>query len=117
MAADKRATLLSDLLAAKGAAAGDAGKPAEPERAAVIQIAKRRPSEDRASEAPTAPSMLYSKGAATASTFRPSYWSFDHDEAAETESAPAKAEPAPPPTAPPVHASRSRPLPINFVVA
>ena len=126
--ADKRAKLLSDLMAAKGAAAGDAGKPAEAERAAVIQIAKRRPSDERASEAPAAPSVLYSKGAATASTFRPSYWSFDHKEqgeppapAAKAEPSPAKVEPAPaPPPAPAVpvaQASKSRPLPINFVVA
>src|SRR5215472_11259586 len=120
--ADKRASLLSDLLAAKGAAAGDASPPAQPERASVIPIAKHRPSEDRASEASAAPGVLYSKGAATASTFRPSYWSFDHQEPqerAEPSAAPVKVEPAPAPVpavplAPP-HKSRS--LPVNFVVA
>jgi hypothetical protein len=114
--ADKRAKLLSDLMAAKGAAAGAAERAPEPDRAAVIQIAKRRPTDDRVGEAPPAPaSVLYSKGAASASTFRPSYWSFDHDEAT-----PAKPEPMPAPAAaaPPVaHAPKSRPLPINFVVA
>ncbi len=120
--ADKRAKLLSDLLASKGAAAGAAVKPAEPERAAVIQIAKHRPSEERASEPPAAPSVLYSKGAASASTFRPSYWSFDHEEQAAPKPTPAKAEPAPAPpppapTAPVAQAPKSKPLPINFVVA
>ncbi len=119
-AADKRAKLLSDLLAAKGAAAGDAGRAAEAERAsAVIPIAKRRVSEDRESEAPAAPGVLYSKGAATASTFRPSYWSFDHEQRAEPNAAPVKTEPASPPAAaaPIAHPPKSRPLPINFVVA
>ena len=121
-AADKQAKLLSDLLAAKGSATSDAGAPAEPERPAVISIAKRRMSEDRPSDAPAAPSMLYTKGAATASTFRPSYWSFDHEEQADPKTAPAKVEPAPAP-APPAptlhiaHAPKSSPLPINFVVA
>ena len=114
--ADKRAKLLSDLLAAKGVDTG----PAELERAAVIPIAKRRPGDEHESEVPAAPSALYSKGAATASTFRPSYWSFDHNQA-EAEPAPAKAEPAPPPAptlaAPAAGVSKSRPLPINFVVA
>src|SRR5690242_8706573 len=96
-AADKRASLLSNLLAAKGGATGgDAEKPAEPEPASVISIAKRRMSEERPGEASAAaPGVLYSKGAATASTFRPSYWSFDHDEQAAPKPAPAKAEPAP----------------------
>ncbi|HKX11314.1 MAG TPA: hypothetical protein VJN67_24145 [Stellaceae bacterium] len=124
-AADKRASLLSDLLAAKGGATGgDAAKPAEPEPASVISIAKRRMGEERPSEAPAAaPGVLYSKGAATASTFRPSYWSFDHDEQAAPKPAPAKAEaapasaPAPIPVAQVVHPSKSRRLPINFVVA
>ena len=121
-AADKRASLLSDLLAAKGGATGgDAEKPAEPEHASVISIAKRRMSEERPSEAPAAPSVLYSKGAATASTFRPSYWSFDRDEQAAPKPAPAKAEPAaapaPTPVAPVEHVPKSRPLPINLVVA
>jgi len=68
--ADKRAKLLSDLLAAKGEASGNVSRTAEPESAPVIQIADRRVGEDRPSEAPAAPSVLYSKGTATASTFR-----------------------------------------------
>jgi hypothetical protein len=117
--ADKRAKLLSDLLAAKGAAAGDAGRPAQPERAAVIPIAKHRTGDDRPVEAPAPPGVLYSKGAATASSFRPSYWSFDHDEPAEPKSAPVKVQPAPAPVPAPVArvAPKSKPLPINFVVA
>jgi hypothetical protein len=122
-AADKRAKLLSDLLAAKGGATGgDAAAPAEPERPAVISIAERRMSEARTGAAPAAPSVLYSKSAATASTFRPSHWSFDHEEQAEPATTPAKVEPAPapPPPAPTghvAHAPKSSPLPINFVVA
>src|SRR5579864_6432747 len=96
--ADKQAKLLSDLLAVKGEAAGDLGRSAGPERAPVIQFANRR-LEDRPSEAPAAPSVLYNKGAATASTFRPSYWSFDRDQPAEPGAAPARAEP-PAPVAP-----------------
>jgi len=116
--ADKRAKLLSDLLAAKGGTSGDADRPAQPERASVIPIAKHRANEDRPVEAPA---VLYSKGAATASTFRPSYWSFDHDEQAEPKAAPAKVEPAPVPVPAPVarvaQAPKSKPLPVNFVVA
>ena len=91
--ADKRAKLLSDLLAAKGEASGNVSRTAEPESAPVIQIADRRVGEDRPSEAPAAPSVLYSKGTATASTFRPSYWSFDRDQQAEASAAPARAKP------------------------
>lgn len=120
-AADKRAKLLSDLLAAKGGATGEAGRPGQPERASVIPIAKHRAGEDRPVEAPAAPGVLYSKGAATASTFRPSYWSFDHDEQAEPKAAPVKVEPAPAPVSAPVarvaQAPKSKPLPVNFVVA
>lgn len=121
--ADKRAKLLSDLLAAKGEAAGDLGRPAAPERAPVIQIANRR-AEDRLSEAPAAPSVLYNKGTATASTFRPSYWSFDRDQQAAPGAAPARAEP-PAPIAPvrpvasvsPVaHAPTRKPLSVNFAI-
>ncbi len=117
--ADKRAKLLSDLLAAKGGAAPDA-RPAAPERAAVIPIAPRRASEDRASEMQAAPGVLYSKGAATASTFRPSYWSFDHQESADTIVEPAKVEAAP--VAPaianaPAAVPARKPMPVNFVVA
>ncbi|HXP75388.1 MAG TPA: hypothetical protein VN823_14690 [Stellaceae bacterium] len=115
--ADKRAKLLSDLLAAKGGASGDAGPRAEAERASVIQIAKRRIGEDRAGEAPAAPSVLYSKGAATASTFRPSYWSFDHEQQTEPSAAPVKVEPPPPAPVAPLAPTRSaKPLPVNFVV-
>lgn len=116
--ADKRAKLLSDLLAAKGGASGDAGPGAEAERASVIQIAKRRIGEDRAGEAPAAPSVLYSKGAATASTFRPSYWSFDHEQQAERSAAPVKVEPPlpPAPAIPVAPARTAKPLPVNFVV-
>src|SRR5579885_1812329 len=117
--ADKRAKLLSDLLAAKGGAAPDA-RPAAPERAAVIPIAPRRASEDRAREMQAAPGVLYSKGAATASTFRPSYWSFDHQESADTIVEPAKVEAAP--VAPaianaPAAVPARKPMPVNFVVA
>lgn len=120
VAADKRASLLSGLLAAKGGAAGgDTEKPAEPDHPSVISIAKRRIGEERPSEAPAASSVLYSKGAATASTFRPSYWSFDHDEQAAPKPVLAKAEPesAPSPVAQATHGSKSKSLPINFVVA
>jgi len=96
--ADKRAKLLSDLLAAKGEASGNVSRSAEPESAPVIQIADRRVGEDRPSEAPTAPSVLYSKGTATASTFRPSYWSFDRDQQAEASAAPTRAKPLVPAT-------------------
>jgi hypothetical protein len=96
--ADKRAKLLSDLLAAKGEASGNVSRTAEPESAPVIQIADRRVGEDRPSEAPAAPSVLYSKGTATASTFRPSYWSFDRDQQGEASAAPARAKPPVPAT-------------------
>src|SRR5205807_29084 len=66
----------------------------------VIQIAKRRLGEDRASEAPAAQNVLYNKGAATASTFRPSYWSFDHTEQAEPTAGSPSVEPAPSSPAP-----------------
>jgi hypothetical protein len=119
--ADKRAQLLSDLLAAKGGASAAAGQSAEPERASVVQIAKRRLGEDRASEAPVAQNVLYNKGAATASTFRPSYWSFDHTEQAEPTAESASVEPAPPSpaSAPAVAHTQSqtrKPLPVNFVI-
>src|SRR5438876_5112859 len=117
--ADKRAKLLSDLLAAKGGASAASGQSAEPERASVIQIAKRRLGEDRASEAPAAQNVLYNKGAATASTFRPSYWSFDHTEQAEPTAESARVEPAPPAPAPAVAQTQSqtkKPLPVNFVI-
>src|SRR5215467_9089042 len=117
-AADKRAKLLSDLLAAKGGATGgEASAPAEAERPSVISIVKHRTGEERPSEAAAAPSVLYSKGAATASTFRPSYWSFDHDEQVESEATPAKVETTAAPPDPDAHAPKSSPLPINFVVA
>jgi len=119
--ADKRATLLSDLLAAKGGASAASSQSADPERASVIQIAKRRLGEDRASEAPAAQNVLYNKGAATASTFRPSYWSFDHTEQAEptAESAslePAQPSPAPAPAVAHTQSQTRKPLPVNFVI-
>lgn len=115
--ADKRARLLSGLLAAKGGTSGDGSGPAEP--ASVIPIAARRPSDDHPGESPAATGVLYSKGAATASTFRPSYWSFDHDQQSGAKAAPAKTEPAAPPAlvTPPVPAPQSKRLRINFVVA
>ena len=122
--ADKRAKLLSDLLAAKGGASAASGQSSEPERASVIQIAKRRVGEDRASEAPAAQNVLYNKGAATASTFRPSYWSFDHTEQAEPAAQSLSVEPVPPTPPSPAPApavahtqSQTRkPLPVNFVI-
>jgi hypothetical protein len=118
--ADKRAKLLSDLMAAKGAAgSGDSRAiEGERERTSVIQIANRRLLEDRAAEPPAAAApaaVLYSKGAATAATFRPSYWSFDHDQQAEPAAAPADAAPAPAVPAAASHARNSK-LPVNFVV-
>jgi len=119
--ADKRATLLSDLLAAKGGASAASSQSADPERASVIQIAKRRLGEDRASEAPAAQNVLYNKGAATASTFRPSYWSFDHTEQAEPTAESASLEPAQPSAAPApavahTQSQTRKPLPVNFVI-
>ena len=119
--ADKRAKLLSDLLAAKGGASAASGQSSEPERASVIQIAKRRLGEDRASEAPAAQNVLYNKGAATASTFRPSYWSFDHTEQAEPTAESASLEPAQPSAAPApavahTQSQTRKPLPVNFVI-
>jgi outer membrane biosynthesis protein TonB len=116
--ADKRAKLLSDLMAAKGAATSGDSRAAEGERerTSVIQIANRRLLEDRAAEPAAAPAVLYSKGAATAAAFRPSYWSFDHDQQAELPAAPADAAPAPSVPAAPSHARNSKPLPVNFVV-
>ena len=114
--ADKRAKLLSDLLAAKGDASGGGGG-SEPERAPVIHIAERRQSEDRPSEAPptpkpSTPNVLYNKGAATASTFRPSYWSFDHQQAPQPSAAPARVEP----TLPAAAARAPKRLPVNFII-
>jgi len=113
---DKRAKLLSDLLASKGGATGAGGRSAEPERAPVIHIADRRGSDDRPAEAPASPSVLYSKGAATASTFRPSYWSFAPDQQAEPRAGPARAESAAS-VAPVAETATRKPLPVNFVVA
>jgi hypothetical protein len=110
--ADKRAKLLSDLLAAKGDASGGGGGSAEPARAPVIHIAERRQSEDRPSEAPSTPNVLYNKGAATASTFRPSYWSFDHQQAPAPSAAPARVEP----TLPAADARAPKRLPVNFII-
>jgi hypothetical protein len=114
--ADKRAKLLSDLLAAKGDASGDFARADQP--APVIQIADRRVGEERPSEAPAAPSVLYNKGAATASTFRPSYWSFDRDQQPEASVAPAHAKPTAPaaPVAPAAQAPARKPLLVLFAV-
>jgi hypothetical protein len=92
-----------------------------PERTSVIPIAKRRLGEDRATEARAAQNVLYNKGAATASTFRPSYWSFDHTEQAEptAESAglePAQPSPAPAPAIAHTPSQTRKPLPVNFVI-
>jgi hypothetical protein len=116
--ADKRAKLLSDLLAAKGGASGNVSRTAEPESAPVIQIADRRVGEDRPSEAPAAPSVLYSKGTATASTFRPSYWSFDGDQRAEASAAPGRAKPPVPatPVTPVAQAPARKALLVNVAI-
>jgi hypothetical protein len=112
--ADKRAKLLSELMAAKGAAASTASWPAEGERISVIQMAERHVGEERAAE----PAVLYSKGAATASTFRPSYWSFDHGAAPEPAAVPAVAGAPPAPSAPvlPLPTRSLRPASAGLVV-
>jgi outer membrane biosynthesis protein TonB len=119
---DKRAKLMSGLVAARGASPSAEPAQATPPvaRSSVIKIADRRPSDDRVAE--PAPSVLYSKGAATASTFKPSYWSYDHGESPESPAAPAPvAKEAPAvavvPAAAPAPPRASRPLPINFVIA
>jgi hypothetical protein len=119
---DKRAKLLSGLVAARGATAPVESPPPEGARSSVIKIADRRPAEDRSAE--PAPSVLYSKGAATASTFRPTYWSYAHDEQPDAPAESAEPQsPASAPAAPPASVAVSpqvraaRPLPINFVVA
>ena len=116
--ADKRAKLLSDLLAAKGEGPGDLGRAAEPAPAPVIQIVNRRVGEERPSEPSTAPSVLYSKGTATASTFRPSYWSFDRDRQAEPSPKSPRAEPSVSarPTAPVARAPAAKALRVNFAI-
>ena len=97
--ADRRAKLLSGLMGAKGAPesggpetpppAAEPAAAAEPDRAtsAIARIAARRaaaaPSAPAEAPAPaakpdTGEGVLYSKGAATASTFKPWYWSYDH---------------------------------------
>lgn len=120
--ADRRAKLLSGILGAKGASTANEletppAQPVEPsaevDRSSVLKIASRRP-ESAYTESPSpspppvppapAEGVLYSKGAATASTFKPSYWSFDHkDDGAPTPPEtvvtriPAAAAPPPPP--------------------
>ena len=116
--ADKRATLLSDLLVAKGEASGDLGRATDLAPAPVIHIADRRLGEDRPSEQPAALGVLYSKGTATASTFRPSYWSFAQDQKSRPSAAPARAEP-PVPTGPVARAAQPPPrksLPMNLAI-
>ena len=112
---DKRAKLLSDLLASKGGATGDGSRSAAPERSPVIHIADRRASDDRPAEAPASPAVLYSKGTATASTFRPSYWSFGPEQQGGPSVAPGQAEP--PLRVPTVAETPTRKsLPVNVVV-
>jgi len=117
VSADKQAKLLSDLLAVKGNASAGTDRPPGPEHAPVVQIANHRPSDGRPGEVPAA-GVLYSKGAATASSFRPSYWFFDHEERAEPSAAPARAEPArpvPSASAAPI-APAEKTLPVILVV-
>lgn len=134
--ADRRAKLLSGILGAKGVAeASDLETPpAEPvvppaaeevDRSAVLKIARRRAErpEGGTAGAATAPEpattegVLYSKGAATASNFKPWYWSYDHKD----EGAPGESEavvtriPAPvtPPSEPP---AAEAPMPLARAV-
>ncbi|HMK69157.1 MAG TPA: hypothetical protein VK433_11445, partial [Stellaceae bacterium] len=80
--AEKRAKLRSGLLAQRGEAA-PATPPAPPQRPSeVIRFNERR--------SDAAASMLYTKGAATAATFRPTQWTFEKDTQA---AAPAKSNP------------------------
>src|SRR5271154_3678591 len=110
--ADRRAKLLSGVLGAKGAAAANeletppeqpAAAPPEADRSSILKIANRRAAETPPAPEPEPPAtegVLYSKGAATASTFKPSYWSFDHkDEAAAAppETVVTRISAAPPP--------------------
>ena len=84
---DKRASLSSGLLASKDTApaAGDG-----------TSSAATPGSSDTAANAESRANVLYSKGAASASGFRPGQWSFDAPAAAAAVSAPAPA-PAPEP--------------------
>jgi len=68
--AEKRAKLLSGLLAQRGEAA-----PAKREALALERPSEVIPFSERRAE--NAASVLYSKGAANADTFRPSQWSFE----------------------------------------
>ena len=67
----------------------------EVDRSAILKIARRRAERPEGGTAGAAPApepattegVLYSKGAATASNFKPWYWSYDHkDEGAPGES-------------------------------
>jgi len=88
--AEKRSQLLSGLLAQRGEAAPAKREAiAPPRNSAVIPLSERR--------AEAAASVLYSKGAATAETFRPAQWTFDKE-----------AQPAAAPSAP-------RPRRVNLV--
>ena len=139
--ADRRAKLLSGLMGAKGAqdpAESEPPPPAEPaaspepapaetersERSPIARIASRRAATaaNAVAEEPTASpkadtgqGVLYSKGAATASTFKPWYWSYDHkDEAGSPDAETVVTRipaPAPPPSEPPpVAVEAPRPL-------
>jgi len=133
--ADRRAKLLSGLMGAKGAQ--ESGEPetpppaaepaaaAEPDRAtsAIARIAARRaaaaPSAPAEAPAPaakpdTGEGVLYSKGAATASTFKPWYWSYDHKDEGGPEGSDTVVTripaPSPPASEPPPAAEPPRPL-------
>lgn len=99
--AEKRAKLLSGLLAQRGEAAPAKREALTPERSSeVIPFAERRT--DAGAAKPD--SVLFSKGAATADTFRPAHWSYEKQ---------APAAPAPAPVEAPRARQRSR---INLVV-
>jgi len=133
--ADRRAKLLSGLMGAKGAQESgepetpppaEPAAPAEPDRAtsAIARITARR----AAAAAPSAPAeapapaakpdtgegVLYSKGAATASTFKPWYWSYDHKDEGGPEGSDTVVTripaPSPPASEPPPAAEPPRPL-------
>ncbi|MGE5202757.1 MAG: hypothetical protein ACM3O6_11915 [Acidobacteriota bacterium] len=96
--AEKRAKLLSGLLAQRGEAAPSKREALAPERSSeVIPFVERKADASTAKADP----ILFSKGAATADTFRPAYWSYE------------KQAPAPTPVETPSAPRRSR---INLVV-
>lgn len=123
--ADRRAKLLSGVLGAKGVAAASdlESPPAQPaapapeaDRSSILKIANRRAemAPAPAPEPPATEGVLYSKGAATASTFKPSYWSFDHKDDAATaqpETVVTRIPAAVAPVSEPTVAETPRPLP------